>query len=88
TGHNLRADTPAERAADSQVANSDKEFGAAFGGPVIPDLLHLFVTYEGKRLLTPIAVSPGNSAGAAFLPPEVAAQLGPSSLPFKEDLYY
>jgi len=88
TGHNLRADTPAERDAGSQVANNDKEFGAAFGGPIIQDLLHFFVTYEGKRLITPIAVTPGNTDGAPFLPPDVAAQLGPSSLPFKEDLYY
>jgi hypothetical protein len=88
TGHNFRAETPAERAAGSEVANSDKEFGAAFGGPIIQDLLHFFVTYEGKRLITPIAVTPGNTAGAPFLPPDVAAQFGPSSLPFKEDLYY
>ena len=88
TGHNLRAETPAERAAGSEVANNDKEFGAAFGGPIIQDVLHFFVTYEGKRLITPIAVTPGASEGAAFLPPEVAAQFGPSSLPFKEDLYY
>jgi len=52
TGHNLRADTPAERDAGSQVANNDKEFGAAFGGPIIQDLLHFFVTYESKRLIT------------------------------------
>ena len=68
TGHNLRADTPAERNAGSQVANTDKEFGAAFGGPIIQDLLHFFVTYEGKRLITPVAVTPGggNTAAAAF----------------------
>jgi len=90
TGHNFRADTPAERNAGSQVANNDKEFGAAFGGPIIQDLLHFFVTYEGKRLITPVAVTPGggNTAAAAFLPPDVATEFGPSSLPFKEDLYY
>jgi len=88
TGHNFRAETPAERDSGSEVADSNKEFGAAFGGPIIQDLLHFFVTYEGKRLITPISVTPGNSAGAPFLPPDVAAQFGPSSLPFKEDLYY
>jgi outer membrane receptor protein involved in Fe transport len=90
TGHNLRAETPAERDAGSEVADNDKEFGAAFGGPLIQDKLHFFVTYEGKRLITPIAVTPGNNdpTSAALLPPDVAAQLGPASLPFKEDLYF
>jgi len=91
TGHNFRAETPAERDAGSQVADNNKEFGAAFGGPIIQDVLHFFVTYEGKRLITPISVTPGSGTGAAvaaFLPADVAAQFGPSSLPFKEDLYF
>jgi outer membrane receptor protein involved in Fe transport len=90
TGHNFRAETPAERDAGSEVANNDKEFGAALGGPIIENVLHFFVTYEGKRLTTPVAVTPGNgdSASAALLPPDVAAQFGPASLPFKEDLYF
>ncbi|HWM70613.1 MAG TPA: TonB-dependent receptor [Steroidobacteraceae bacterium] len=88
TGHNFRAETPAEADAGSKAATNDKEFGAAFGGPIIQDLLHFFVTYEGKRLITPVAVTPGNNDGAPFLPAEAAAQLGPASLPFKEDLYF
>ena len=90
TGHNFRAETPAESDAGAKTSDNDKEFGVAFGGPIIKDILHFFVTYEGKRLLTPIAVTPGNGdpASKALLPPEVAAQFGPSSLPFKEDLYY
>jgi outer membrane receptor protein involved in Fe transport len=88
TGHNFRAETPAEVDAGSESATNEKEFGAAFGGPIIQDLLHFFVTYEGKRLITPIAVTPGNTNGAAFLPPAVAAQLGPEAQPFKEDLYF
>jgi hypothetical protein len=39
-------------------------------------------------LILPIAVTPGNTAGAPLLPAAVAAQFGPSSLPFKEDLYF
>ena len=88
TGQNQRAASPAEVKVGYKTKTSDKEFGAAFGGPIIKDVLHFFVTYEGKRFDTPIAVSPGNTLGAPFLPPEVAAQFGPSSLPFKEDLYF
>jgi len=50
TGQNFRAETPAEAHAGQKTATSDKEFGAAFGGPIIKDVLHFFVTYEGKRL--------------------------------------
>jgi outer membrane receptor protein involved in Fe transport len=88
TGQNFRAATPAEVHAGQKTPTSDKEFGAAFGGPIIKDRLHFFVTYEGKRFDTPIAVTPGNVLGASRLPADVAAQFGPSSLPFKEDLYF
>src|SRR5882724_5826321 len=88
TGQNLRAETPSEAHAGHKSATNDKEFGADFGGPIIKDVLHFFVTYEGKRIDTPIAVAPGNTLGAPYLPPDVAAQFGPSSLPFKEDLYF
>jgi outer membrane receptor protein involved in Fe transport len=88
TGQNFRAETPAEVDAGRKTPTSDKEFGAAFGGPIIKDVLHFFVTYEGKRFDTLIAVTPGNALGAPHLPADVAAQLGPSSLPFKEDLYF
>jgi hypothetical protein len=84
----LRAETPAEVHAGQKTPTNDKEFGAALGGPIIQDVLHFFVTYEGKRFDTPIAVTPGNTVGAAYLPADVAAQLGPASLPFKEDLYF
>src|ERR1700730_9620197 len=88
TGQTFRPATPAEAHAGHKTPTSDKEFGAAFGGPIIKDMLHFFVTYEGKRFDTPIAVTPGSALGAPHLPADVAAQFGPSSLPFKEDLYF
>jgi outer membrane receptor protein involved in Fe transport len=92
TGHNFRAETPAEVAAASKAATADKEFGASLGGPILQDRLHFFVTYEGKRFDTPIAVTPGTTPSGvdlnAVLPANVAAQLGPSTLPFSEDLYF
>ena len=92
TGHNFRAETPAEAAAGTKTDSRDKEFGASIGGPILQDRLHFFVTYEGKRFNSPIAVTPGVTPTgvdlAAVLPPNVAAQFGPASLPFSEDLYF
>src|ERR1700761_5510787 len=61
TGHNFRAETPAEADAGSKAATNDKEFGASLGGPIIQDMLHFFLTYEGKRFNTPITVTPGTT---------------------------
>jgi outer membrane receptor protein involved in Fe transport len=93
TSGSMRAETPAERASGMKVPSNDKEFGASFGGPIIQDKLHFFVTYEGKRYDTPITVIPGVSTLdgapiAPLLPASVAAQLGPGSLPFNEDEYF
>jgi outer membrane receptor protein involved in Fe transport len=73
-----------------KTPSEDKEFGIAFGGPIIQDAMHFFLTYEGKRFVTPITVTPGSGPVnvADFLPPDVAAQLGPAQLPFDEDLYF
>lgn len=88
TNQNLRAETPAEADSGQKDPTNNQEFGASFGGPIIKDVLHFFVTYEGKRIDAPISVTPGYSQGAQYLPPEVAALFGPSALPFKEDLYF
>src|SRR5262245_6600240 len=91
TADNWRARTPSEIDADRKSESESKEFGASFGGPIIQDKLHFFVTYEGKRYITPVTVLPGGSAPpdvVAQLPPEAAAQLGPSYTNFTEDLYF
>ena len=92
TGQNFRAETAAEAAAGEKTQSQDKEFGASFGGPIIQDKLHFFVTYEGKRFNTPIAVTPGLTPSGVdlntVLPANVYSQFGPASLPFSEDLYF
>jgi len=53
--------------------------------------MHFFVTYEGKRYVTPVAVIAGGGAPpeiVAQLPPNASAQLGPSNTTFTEDLYF
>jgi outer membrane receptor protein involved in Fe transport len=90
TADNFRARTPSEVNANVKTPSEDKEFGVSLGGPIIQDVMHFFVTYEGKRFTTPIAVTSGGGPAnvADFLPPDIAAQLGPAELPFDEDLFF
>jgi len=88
---NWRARTPSEIEADRKAESESKEFGISFGGPIIEDRLHFFLTFEGKRYVTPVTVLPGGSAPpeiVAQLPAAAAAQLGPASTSFEEDLYF
>ncbi len=91
TADNFRARTPGELSNGAKSESESKEYGAAFGGPIIQDKLHFFVTYEAKRLLTPKTVVVDGSPPAAVvaqLPADVLAQLGPANIAFDEDLYF
>ena len=41
-----------------------KEYGLAFGGPIIQDRLHFFLTYEAKRYVTPETVTAGRQSAS------------------------
>lgn len=90
TDTRLRSMTPSETASGKKQPSHDKEYGFSLGGPIIKDKAHFFFAYEGKEYDTPIAVAPGAASQqlVSQLPPSVLAQLGPSSLPFKENLYF
>ena len=88
TNDSLRAATPAEDAAHKKSKSHEKEYGFAIGGPIIQDKMHFFFTYEAKKFNTPVTVVPGVTDTIGYLPADVAAQAGPSNLPFKEDLYF
>ncbi|HUB91824.1 MAG TPA: TonB-dependent receptor, partial [Dyella sp.] len=90
TDTRMRAMNPSEIAAKKKQPSHDKEYGFSFGGPIIQDKAHFFLAYEGKEYDTPIAVTPGAASQqlVAQLPASALAQLGPSSLPFKENLYF
>jgi len=93
TNEKLRSATPSETAAGgTKVKSTNEEYGMAVGGPIIQDMLHYFVTWEHKDFSLPAVVSPdGSLAGiplATLLPPGVFSQFGPSTTPFKEDLYF
>jgi len=80
TADNWRARTPAELDTGTKTPSESKEFGFSFGGPIIQDQLHFFLTYEGKRYDTPVTVTLDRSPPpdiAAQVPADALAQLGP-----------
>jgi outer membrane receptor for ferrienterochelin and colicin len=91
TNQNMRAAQPAELASGHGKASAPSwEFGAAEGGPIIPDVLHFFVTFERKTLSEQNVVFPGGAVSPAtadaVLPAGVSSQFGPTTNPFSEDL--
>ncbi|HTU66744.1 MAG TPA: TonB-dependent receptor [Steroidobacteraceae bacterium] len=91
TADNFRAKTPIELDDGRKTESESKEYGVSFGGPIIQDKLHFFLTYEAKRYETPVGVIVDSSPPpgvADALPADVQAQLGPASIAFDEDLYF
>ena len=62
-----------------KAESESKEYGIAFGGPIIEDRLHFFLTYEGKRFVTPVSVLTASAPAdvVAHLPPERSRNSGP-----------
>lgn len=76
----------AERRGDPQPPLEVKQYGAAFGGPIIRDRLHFFGTYERKEEGRSAAVVPGRTDPATLA--RFAEFLGTFGVPFEEDLYF
>ncbi len=89
SNQDLRAKTPAEKHDDKEkVDTKDMQFGAALGGPIIKDVLHFFVTYEGKRQTTPVVVAPPAQVDISTIPEEYRSNYGNFNRTFNEDLYF
>ncbi len=71
-----------------KVDTSNKQFGAALGGPIIKDKAHFFFTYEGKRITSPYDVRPENGYPVASIPEQYRDDFGTFAQRFKEDLYF
>jgi hypothetical protein len=87
TDQDWRAKTPAENNAHEKKDTMEKDYGIALGGPIIKDVMHFFFAYEAKDYVTPAVVVPGTPLPGP-LPPEAAAEAGPTSVPFNQDLYF
>ena len=59
TAENWRASDPIEARAGRKAESEQEQYGIAFGGPIIRDKMHFFVTYEGKEFETPKTISLG-----------------------------
>ena len=89
TNQKFRARTPQEEENDSEKAKTrDFQFGGALGGPIIRDIAHFFVTYEGKRQQVPVDIFPGNTQNTANIPAEFLDEFGGFNRVFNEDLYF
>ncbi|MGK6319397.1 TonB-dependent receptor domain-containing protein [Sphingomonas sp. DT-204] len=90
TNQDLRDYRPIELFGDNpaKVKSKDMQFGGALGGPIVKDVAHFFVTYEGKRRIEPRDVSPGMSLPVSFFPEEYRGYFGSYNKEFNEDLYF
>jgi hypothetical protein len=84
----MRAETPAEQAAHRKTPSHEKDYGFDLGGPIVQDVAHFYIAYEGKEFNTPTTVVPGVTGVTDLLPASVQSQLGPASLPFKENDWF
>jgi len=88
TNRHLRSATPQEEQDGEKVHSRDIQFGGALGGPIIPDVMHFFVTYEGKRRIEPRDVSPGLDLPVSFFPSQYQGFFGSAQEEFNENLYF
>ncbi len=71
-----------------KAETKDIQFGGALGGPIIKDIAHFFVTYEGKRRRLPVDIQPGQNFPVSYFPTEYQGLFGPTQQEFNEDLYF
>ena len=89
TDQDLREERPDE-ATSGKIDSQTKEYGFAFGGPILQDRLHFFVAYEGKENIVPKSVQADPSAlpYVGLLPANLSSQYGAANMPFEQDLVF
>ena len=88
TSDEWRAATLQEQAAGEKSPEVTEQYGATLGGPIVRDMLHFFVAYEAKDFIVPQFVRPPAVFDPSQLPAELQAYYGPTSSPFKQDIYF
>jgi outer membrane receptor protein involved in Fe transport len=71
-----------------KIKTKDMQFGGALGGPIIKDVLHFFVTYEGKRRVNARDMFPGLDLPRSYFPTQYQQEFGPKNETFNENLYF
>ncbi len=88
TSDDWRKATPQEEIG-GKSQDKTEQYGVAFGGPIIQDKLHFFVTYEAKDFVVPrFVVAPANVTNAMTLPSEITQFYGPATQPFDQKVYF
>ena len=89
---NMRAPSPFEEQRGYKDVFNEKQYGFSFGGPIIQDRMHFFVTYEEKQFHEPSHVVlpqiSGHQYTVADLPTALQPLVTSSTNPFKEGLFF
>lgn len=89
TDQGMRSGTAREVDNGFKVPGETAEYGVAFGGPIVKDRMHFFLTYERRDFDRPREMRLGRN----YTVDELPASLQPfanetSNAPFQEDLYF
>jgi hypothetical protein len=88
TSDDWRKASVVEEKRGSKSPEVTEQYGATFGGPIIRDMLHFFLSYEAKDYVVPRNVMPPAVFDPSVLPPELSSIYGGYSVPFNQDLYF
>ena len=88
TSDQWREPTPREEADGAKVPSMEEQYGVSFGGPIIRDRLHFFLTYEAKDFSQPREVRIGEDFTVDQLPEHLRPLVGNNQARFNEDLYF
>ncbi len=90
TSTDWRNRTVFEERADEKVQTKEEQYGATFGGPILQDRAHFFLSYEAKEYESPRTLDPGRGYDIEDLPAPLREEAGSGlfNAPFKENLYF